>query len=189
MNSVEQRNPFAPAPLQGLHLLWTAPPLLSASVLSPSRLEPLVASLRYLARYVFRVAITESRIVGLDDTGVTIRHKHRASGRWRKTSLHGHEFMRRFLQHVLPRGLHKVRYSGLWHPSRRDAAARARQLLALDRSPIAPPDPPIAEPTGVGKHQSARTASSDAAPRICPCCKRGPLVHVRKLYPMQVRGP
>jgi len=41
------------------------------------------AVLRYLARYVFRVAITESRIVGLDDTGVTIRHRHRASGRWR----------------------------------------------------------------------------------------------------------
>jgi len=147
------------------------------------------AVLRYLARYVFRVAITESRIVGLDDTGVTIRHKHRASGRWRKTCLHGHEFMRRFLQHVLPKGLHKVRYSGLWHPSRRDAAARARQFLALDRSAMAPPDPPTGEPAGLGEHQSARTASSDAAPRICPCCNSGHLVHVRKLYPMQVRGP
>src|SRR6516162_6797316 len=114
------------------------------------------AVLRYLARYVFRVAITESRIVGLDDGGVTIRHRHRASGRWRKTCLHGHEFMRRFLQHVLPKGLHKVRYSGLWHPSRRDAAARARQFLALDRSAMAPPDPPTGEPAGLGEHQSAR---------------------------------
>jgi hypothetical protein len=147
------------------------------------------AVLRYLARYVFRVAITENRIVGLDDTGVTIRHKHRASGRWCKTSLHGHEFMRRFLQHVLPKGLHKVRYSGLWHPSRRDAATRARQLLALDRSANPPPDPPTAQPAGVGEHQSARTPSSDAAPRICPCCKDGNLVYVRKLYPIQVRGP
>ena len=102
---------------------------------------------------------------------------------------HGHEFMRRFLQHVLPKGLHKVRYSGLWHPSRRDAAARARQFLALDRSAMAPPDPPTGEPAGLGEHQSARTASSDAAPRICPCCNSGHLVHVRKLYPMQVRGP
>ena len=142
------------------------------------------AVLRYLARYVFRVAITESRIVRLDDTGVTIRHKHRASGRWRKTCLHGHEFMRRFLQHVLPKGLHKVRYSGLWHPRCRHAAARARQLLALDRSVMAPLEPP-----GVAKPQSARTEPSDAAPRICPCCKGGHLVHVRKLYPMQVRGP
>ena len=61
--------------------------------------------LRHLARYVFRVAITERRIVALDDTGVTIRHKHRKSGR----GFGGHEFMRRFLQHVLPKGLHKVR--------------------------------------------------------------------------------
>jgi hypothetical protein len=92
------------------------------------------AVLGYLARYVFRVAITESRIVGLDDDGVTIRHKHRASGSWHTTRLNGHEFMRRFLQHVLPKGLHKVRYSGLWHHSRRDHAARARQQLALDHA-------------------------------------------------------
>jgi len=59
-----------------------------------------------LARYVFRVAITEARIVGLDDTGVTVRHKHCKSARWRTTRLHGHEFMRRiFLQHVLSKGL------------------------------------------------------------------------------------
>jgi len=63
-----------------------------------------------------------------------VRHKHRASGRWHTTRLNGHEFMRRFLQHVLPKGLHKVRYSGLWHHSRCDHAGRARQLLALDRS-------------------------------------------------------
>lgn len=97
------------------------------------------AVLRYLARYVFRVAITEGRIVGVDDNGVTIRHKHRKSGRWHTTRLVGHEFMRRFLQHVLPKGLHKVRYSGLWHPSRRDHVARARQLLALNPSTVAGP--------------------------------------------------
>jgi Putative transposase len=71
------------------------------------------AVLRYLARYVFRVAITNNRIVGLDDKGVTIRHKDRKSMQWRTTRLTGHEFMRRFLQHVLPKGLHKVRYYGL----------------------------------------------------------------------------
>jgi hypothetical protein len=141
------------------------------------------AVLRYLARYLFRFAITESRIIRLDDTGVTIQHKHRASGQWRKTSLHGHEFVRRFLQHVLPKRFHKVRYSGLWHPNRRDAAARTRQLLALDPSAMAPLDPPTAEPAGVGERHSTGTASSDAAPRICPSCKGGHLVYVRKLYP------
>jgi hypothetical protein len=70
---------------------------------------------RYLARYVFRVAITNSRIVGLDD-------KDRKSKQWRTTRLSGHEFMRRFLQHVLPKGLHKVRYYGPWA----SGSARAR---------------------------------------------------------------
>ena len=84
------------------------------------------AVLRYLARYVFRVAITNSRVVGLDENGVTFRHKHRASNRWRTTRLSGHEFMRRFLQHVLRKGLHKVRYYGLWRWSRREHAAQAR---------------------------------------------------------------
>jgi len=50
------------------------------------------------------------------------------------TRLDRHEFLRRFLQHVLPKGLHKVRYYGLWHPSRRAVAARVRQLLMLDPS-------------------------------------------------------
>jgi hypothetical protein len=58
--------------------------------------------LDYLGRYVFRIAISNTRIVGLDDQAVTIRHKHRKSNRWRTTRLPGHEFMRRFLRHVLP---------------------------------------------------------------------------------------
>jgi len=145
------------------------------------------AVLRYLARYVFRVAITEGRIVRLDDDGVTIRHKHRASGRWHTTRLNGHEFMRRFLQHVLPKGLHKVRYSGLWHHSRRDHAARARQLLALDRLEAPGPKQAAADPAATGRDRSAASPSSE--PRRCPCCKAGHLEYVRKLYPKQVRGP
>jgi putative transposase/transposase-like zinc-binding protein len=145
------------------------------------------AVLRYLARYVFRVAITEGRIVGLDDNGVIIRHKHRKSGRWHTTRLVGHEFMRRFLQHVLPKGLHKVRYSGLWHPSRRDHAVRARQLLALNPSTVAGPKHEAANPAATQSECSA--AWPPIEPRCCPCCEVGHLEHVRKLYSRQVRGP
>jgi hypothetical protein len=74
------------------------------------------AVLDYVARYVFRVDLTNARIVGLDDETVTIQHKEPKTGRSRTCRLSGHEFMRRFLQHVLPRGFHKVRYFGLWHP-------------------------------------------------------------------------
>jgi hypothetical protein len=145
------------------------------------------AVLRYLARYVFRVAITEGRIVRLDDDGVAIRHMHRASGRWHTTRLNGHEFMRRFLQHVLPKGLHKVRYSGLWHHSRRDHAARARQQLALDHSRVAGPKQEAADPVATARDCS--TAPPSPPPRRCPYCKAGHLQHVRMLYPRQVRGP
>ena len=51
--------------------------------------------------------------------------------------------MRRFLQHVLPRSFHKVRYFGLWHPVHREDAARVRQMLQLQA-------PPPADPAGVG---------------------------------------
>ena len=145
------------------------------------------AVLQYLARYVYRVAITNSRLVGLDDAGVSIRHKHRASGQWRTTRLSGHEFMRRFLQHVLPKGLHKIRYYGLWHPSRREQAARARLLLQLD------------QPTAVGgaitpsnmTDATARLTQSvqTEAARICPCCNEGRLVQIGRLYPKQASGP
>src|SRR5450432_388999 len=78
------------------------------------------AVLDYLAHYVFRIALTNARIVGLDDETVTIQYNDRKTGRARTCRLGGGEFMRRFLQHVLPRGLHKVRYFGLWHPAQRD---------------------------------------------------------------------
>ncbi len=146
------------------------------------------AVLEYLARYVYRVAITNNRIVGLDDTGVTIRHKDRRSGRWQHTRLTGHEFMRRFLQHVLPKGLHKIRYYGLWHPSRREQAARARLLLQLDQPTTASTTASAGEQGVDATAQSS--ASGTATPvRACPSCKEGRLVEVGRLYPKQASGP
>jgi hypothetical protein len=52
----------------------------------------------------------------MDQTHVTFRWKDRGADAWRIERLPGVEFLRRFLQHVLPRGFHKVRYYGLWHP-------------------------------------------------------------------------
>jgi hypothetical protein len=91
------------------------------------------AVLRYLSRYVFRIAISNARILGMDDTHVTFRYKDRSSDTWRTLRLPGVEFLRRFLQHVLPRGFHKIRYFGLWHHSKRDLASRAWLLLILEK--------------------------------------------------------
>ena len=71
----------------------------------------------YLAHYVFKVAIAESRIVQVDDHPVHFRYHHPHSRRMRTMALPIMEFMRRFLQHVLPRGFMKVRYYGFLSPS------------------------------------------------------------------------
>jgi len=89
------------------------------------------AVLSYLSRYVFRTAISNARILGMDQTHVSFRWNDRKSGGWRTERLPGVEFLRRFLQHVLPRGFHKVRYYGLWHPSKREQSDRAWWLLML----------------------------------------------------------
>jgi Putative transposase/Transposase zinc-binding domain len=89
------------------------------------------AVLSYLSRYVFRTAITNARILGMDQTHVSFRWKDRKADAWRIERVPGVEFLGRFLQHVLPRGFHKVRYYGLWHPSRRKQADRAWLLLIL----------------------------------------------------------
>ncbi len=91
------------------------------------------AVLNYLSRYVFRIAISTARILGMDETHVVFRSKERSSGTWRTIRLSGVEFLRRFLQHVLPRGFHKIRYYGLWHHGKRDLASRAWLLLMLQR--------------------------------------------------------
>jgi hypothetical protein len=141
------------------------------------------AVLRYLARYVFRIAITNARIVGLDERTVSFCYKHRQSRRWRTCTLEGGEFMRRFLQHVLPKGLHKVRYFGLWHPSKRVTASKARLLLHMERAQHVPAAD--TEPSGGNDPSSA----SAAQPRICPRCGRGHLLLVRKILPKQPQGP
>ena len=89
------------------------------------------AVLSYLSRYVFRTAISNARILGMDQSHVTFRWKDRNANGWRTERLPGVEFLRRFLEHVLPRGFHKVRYYGLWHPSKRGESNRAWVLLIL----------------------------------------------------------
>ena len=75
------------------------------------------ASLAYLSRYVFKVAISEQRIVRIDDANVIFQYRKPHSNRIRTMALPIMEFMRRFLQHVLPTGFMKVRYYGFLSPS------------------------------------------------------------------------
>jgi len=144
------------------------------------------AVIDYLARYVFRIALTNARIAGLDDETVTIQHKDRKTGHARTYRLSGDEFMRRFLQHVLPRGFHKVRYFGLWHPTQRHNAARVRQMLQLQAPPKPDPlqDPSVPPPEPIGA-----APVPPIEPMICPHCQQGRLIFIRRLSPQQAMGP
>src|SRR5438552_1139015 len=93
------------------------------------------AVLAYLARYTHRVAISNSRLLALDEGGVSFRYKdYRAKGktRYKAMTLSADEFIRRFLLHVLPIGFHRIRhYALLANAGRRQHLARARELLPV----------------------------------------------------------
>ena len=122
------------------------------------------AVLAYLSRYTHRVAISNQRLLALDERGVTFRWKdYRATGktRYQTMTLAANEFMRRFLLHVLPSGLHRIRHYGLLaNAGRREHLAQARALLqvlpAAAESPVPQAMPvTIVAPTFVCPHCGA----------------------------------
>jgi hypothetical protein len=122
------------------------------------------AVLAYLARYTHRVAIANSRLITLDERGVTFRYKdYRRNGqaRYRTMTLAADEFIRRFLLHVLPKGFHRIRHYGLLaSPGSKANIARARELIA---APMPAVDLPAAHDT------ADPDAVTDHRPP-CPCC-------------------
>ena len=90
-----------------------------------------IAALKYLAPYIFRVALSNRRIRRFTDGKVTFSYRDSHSGETRSCTLGAEEFIRRFLQHVLPKGFVKVRYYGFFSPSKRRYLPRLRRLLGF----------------------------------------------------------
>ena len=135
--------------------------------------------LQYLARYVFRIAITNHRIIDMDKTHVTFRYKDRKGARWRTTRIEGWEFIRRFLQHVLPKGFHKVRYYGIWHTSNSNHVSTlvGPMIVAAMMSGQAPAKPKSEDITA-----SVKTLK-------CPHCGSDQLILLEKLPRPRSRSP
>ena len=120
--------------------------------------------LAYLSRYTHRVAISNSRLIAADATGITFSYKDyriEGPGRYKTMTLKPDEFIRRFLMHVLPNGFHRIRHCGLLASgTKTETIARARQLIAT----VAPvqtahqPQPPDSAP------------ATDQATHPCPYC-------------------
>jgi len=134
--------------------------------------------LNYLARYIHRVAITNSRILSADNGKVTFRYRGASTTQTKIMTVRAEEFIRRFLQHVLPAGVHKVRYYGQWSSSNRKHLRKMQQIL-----------------TQPGNNQQVRLEEdmdvevpppSEARP--CPHCQKGTLVWIGCL-PRQGRAP
>jgi len=124
--------------------------------------------LNYLGRYVHRVAIANSRIISIDDGKVTFRYKDSKSHRTKTMTLKAEEFIRRFLQHVLPAGFHKIRYYGLWSPANRKHLHKMKQLLN-NGDTLQHSEPQQDEISGTEKPPSP-------AGQKCPHCKIGTLI-------------
>jgi len=139
------------------------------------------AVLAYLSRYTHRVAISNRRLVALDEHGVTFRWKdYRAKGktRYKTMTLSTNEFMRRFLLHVLPGGFHRIRHSGLIANGERKAnLAKARALLH-------------AAPDAGTQPQGADAPGASVPPTfVCPNCG-APMIIIDTLVRAQpIRAP
>jgi putative transposase/transposase-like zinc-binding protein len=124
------------------------------------------AVLAYLARYTHRVAVSNSRLIAVDERGVILRYKdyrHNGQARYRTMTLATDEFIRRFLLHVLPKGFHRIRHYGLLASAGCKAnIARARELIA---APVPPIDPSVARDN---TNRDAGAAPDHRPP--CPCC-------------------
>ncbi len=123
--------------------------------------------LSYLSRYTHRIAISNSRLISADEAAVTFRYKdYRRSGheRFKTMKLKPAEFIRRFLQHVLPRGFHRIRHFGFFaNGQRTDKIARIRSLLE-DGDNLEP------EPDEEGRAQTVNRRDNKRATPACPCC-------------------
>jgi hypothetical protein len=139
--------------------------------------------LKYAARYTHRVAISNDRLLGLDDNKIQFRWKdYRDDNRYKTMTLAAEEFIRRFLVHVLPEGFQRIRYYGfLGNSCRKQKLARCRELLKM---------PPPPEPDHTNKDYRDRYEElTGKSLKTCPACQRGQMVVIEVLKPFLEQPP
>jgi Putative transposase/Transposase zinc-binding domain len=137
--------------------------------------------LDYLGRYVFRIAITHSRLESLQDDHVTFRYRDNRTQQTMHVRLPVAEFIQRFLQHVLPRGFAKVRHYGLASAA---AAQRLSAALALLLATLPPAKKPESQPLS-----SSQASSQEEQVLRCPHCHTGRLIWLGQILPSRKIPP
>ena len=131
-------------------------------------------ALKYLAPYIFRVAISNKRILKLADGQVTFRYQSSESGKTTRMTLSALEFIRRFLYHVLPKGFVKIRYYGFFSAGSREKLAAIRQQLG---DPAAETSSDAEEAISIPKHRIP-----------CPHCGKR-MIRYQKIFPREWKPP
>jgi hypothetical protein len=139
--------------------------------------------LNYLGRYTHRVAISNHRLLDIDNGKVSFRWKDYRHHEQQKTmALDADEFIRRFLLHVLPQGFQRIRHYGfLGNRHRQRKLAICRQLLGVLTPLLPQPDPPL-------DYRDRYERLTGRSLRHCPVCHQGQMVQVQTL-PASVRAP
>jgi hypothetical protein len=139
------------------------------------------AVLAYLSRYTHRVAISNQRLIRLDEQGVTFHYKDyraKAKALYKVMTLSADEFMRRFLLHVLPNGFHRIRHYGLIaNAGRRENLARARELLH------------VMPEAGAGLQDADAPVNAVQATFVCPDCGAAMIVVEVLMRGQPIRAP
>jgi hypothetical protein len=135
-------------------------------------------ALNYLAPYVFRVALSNRRILKVENDQVTFSYKESVSGKTKHCTLTAEAFLRRFLHHILPKGFVKVRYYGLFAAGNRPLLRQVRRLLASAAPTL--PAPSSLLPTAPVRPVQLQTAT-------CPKC--GQVMQWRYAFQPKNRSP
>lgn len=144
------------------------------------------AILDYVGRYTHRVAISNSRLLNIEDGHVTFQWKDYRDGDAHKTmTLTAEEFIRRFLLHVLPPGFHRIRYYGLL--GNHHGQEKLEQCLRLLEMP--PVDATDAGSQPIADYRDRYETLTGVSLRECPACHRGRMLCVERLLPSRVRAP
>jgi len=126
--------------------------------------------LEYLSRYISKIAITNNRIIAEKDGIVTFKYKNSKDNKWKIMNLDAIEFIRRYLQHVLYKGFHKIRYYGLFSPSNKRYLKQIQFSLALKNKEL--------------KNSESNTSENNIKNTIdhkCTECQKGYMIIIKKL--------
>ncbi len=147
------------------------------NVYSKKALGGMDSVLKYLGRYTHRVAISNNRLLKMVDNTVSFDYKDYRTGRYKVMELSNMEFIRRFIQHVLPEGFFKIRYIGIFAIAH--IHGKREQVISLVAHTMY-----LSQLEGLSAYETLRMIIGKG-PSVCPVCKQGIMVRIKKIAQLE----